>query len=121
MAEVVGVVGADPVDRHALGEEVVPQLLGGGVAGVAEAVDGGVTVVELEEVEFLDGQHVLGLYGPSEVWMIEDGGAAGLDGFIDVTLDDLGAMLVIEVPWHEAVYVHGRAVDGFASRDFFPG
>ena len=53
--------------------------------------------------------------------MVQYGRAASLDRFVDVLLNDFGAVLMIEVPRHEAVHVHGRAVNRFAARYLFAG
>ena len=86
---------------------------------IAEIPHRGMPVEELEEVQLFDRQHVLGLHRPAKVGMIEYCGTAGLDRFVDVLLNDLGAVLVVKVPRHEAVHIHGRAVYRLATSHLF--
>ena len=70
--------------------------------GGAKVSYSGMRIVELEHVEVFDRGDFMNLDGTRINRMVEDVGAAGFHGFINVVLHDLGTVLVLELPGDQA-------------------
>ena len=90
------VVRTDAINRHSLCQQHVPEFFRRDVLLVTLVIHERVPVEQLEQVQPLDGQHVVSGDSPAEVGVVEERHAPGRDRSVGVVLDDLARALAVE-------------------------